>query len=77
MKTFVEGEKEDPFLILGFGLQTYRTTIRSLVVFFFLATIISSPIIFIYANGGGINQDEQSTSAYGKYTLANLGYDKV
>ena len=58
-------EKEDPFLILGFGLITYRVTLRVLTLFFFIASIIVSPIIYIYSNGGGININQNLHSNYG------------
>ena len=57
LETHIEGEKEDPFLILGFGLYTYRITLRVLTLFFLIVTIIVSPILYIYSQGGGINQD--------------------
>ena len=46
---FVEEHLTDPFLQLGFGLLSYRTTLRILSVAFLVMSLIALPIIIMYS----------------------------
>ena len=42
-----------------------------------ILTIVSIPIIVIYRTGNGINFHLEVKSIYGKWSIANLGFDSV
>ena len=69
-------DKKDPFLRLGYGLIAYRKLLRSLIVMFFLMSLIMAPAIYIYYKGTGFDQMENATWS-ARFSLGNLGYDSV
>ena len=69
-------KNEDPFLSLGFGLMSYRKTLYSLMILFFIMSGVTNPILETYKSGIGINANT-TTSKYGIYSLGNLGYSSL
>jgi hypothetical protein len=67
----IQAELKDPFLKLGSGMFAYRQFIRTLCVLFFVLSILSSPIIYIYRTSSGY---QENTQGWEKYSLGNMGY---
>jgi len=72
----LQGEAEDPFDQLGFGLMAYRKTIWTLVCLFGALSLVVAPVIKVYSAGDGIDTKFVKTS-FGEYSLGNLGYSSV
>ena len=66
----------DPFFSLGFGLIAYRKTLFSLMMLFFVMSSITFPILQTYSSGVAINTNT-TTSKFGVYSLANMGYSSI
>ena len=64
-------------MVLGLGMQMYRTLMRTLGTFLFFLLALVIPMICIYAMGDGISKEVYKNSLYGWATLGNLGQDKV
>ena len=66
----------DPFFSLGFGLIAYRKTLFSLMMLFFVMSALTYPILDTYKAGTAIDVNT-TTSKYGMYSLANMGYSSL
>jgi len=66
----------DPFFSLGFGLIAYRKTLFSLMLLFFVMSALTYPILDTYKAGTAIDVNT-TTSKYGMYSLANMGYSSL
>ena len=51
----------DPFLSLGFGLIAYRKTLFSLMILFFVMSVVTYPILKTYEAGGAIDTGSTKT----------------
>lgn len=68
-------EGKDPFLFFGFGIMSYRNTIINLTFLFLVFTLITSPLLNAYKEGGAIGIDIKTK--YGRQSLSNLGYASI
>ena len=44
---------------------------------FFILTVVSIPMLVIYGTGNTLNNGMEVKSNFGKFTIANLGFDSV
>ena len=58
--------QEDPYLILGYGVEAYMDIMISLAKLYAMLTIISIPLILIYIQGSALDGSSLAT-------LGNLG----
>ena len=65
--------KKDPYLIFGLGMINYREMMRMFLYLFILFTVLATPIICIYKNGGTNNNG--ALTGLAKYSIANLGFE--
>jgi len=65
--------EEDPLINYGGGLLGFRHITGVLILVFFILTLLSMPIIFIYSDGGKVVDKTVGSSLYGIYTLGNMG----
>ena len=70
-----EDANKDPYVELGFGLIAYRNLMETLIVGFLLLSCIIAPAAMIYRRGRAFG--ESDITAYGKWSLGNLGYSTV
>ena len=66
---------KDPMLKLGSGIIAYRHSLRVFVVFFFVISLLTLPILYIYRNGDSILPIHDTQ--YGHYSLGNMGFESV
>lgn len=66
----------DPFMSLGIGLNLYRNTLHTLAIAFACMSLFMYPVIKEYHNGSAINLEVTSTK-WGTYSIANIGYSTV
>ena len=69
-------KKEDPFLQLGFGINSYSDTLKSLVFFFLTISVACIPVFYSYNSGkfGALRTNELNPFArMNVLTLGNLG----
>jgi len=71
----LEDANKDPYVKLGFGLIAYRNLMETLIVGFLLLSCIIAPAAMIYRRGGAFGDSD--ITAYGKWSLGNLGYSTV
>ena len=65
--------QRDPFIILGVGINGYRSFMGMLVVLFAVLTVLSLPIMQIYSSGTGYNGElEDYDSQLVKISIGNL-----
>lgn len=67
-------QEEDPFLKLGVGIVMYRKLLRSLVILFFVLSLMTWPVLSIYKKGGAYG-DMVFSSKYAEYSLGNMGFE--
>lgn len=78
ISSILEGEFNDPFKKLGYGLRAFRKMLRNITFLFFVLTIMMLPSIYIYSKGkGSSNQFKKNQSNLFTFTLGNMGYDSV
>jgi len=65
--------EKDPLINYGAGLLGFRHITGALILVFFILTLLSMPLIFIYSDGGNVVDKTVGTSLYGIYTLGNMG----
>ena len=53
-------EAKDPFLRFGNGIVAYRHLLRHLMLLFFLLSLLSTPVMFIYRNNDTLNMSQIS-----------------
>lgn len=63
--------EEDPFLRLGFGMNSYYKLLRQLAVLFFMLSIFTMPLMFIYSSYRGL--DDQPKYFANRFSIGNLG----
>ena len=63
----------DPLINYGAGLLGFRHITGVLTFVFFILTLLSMPLIFIYSDGGNVVDKTIASSYFGLYTLANMG----
>lgn len=63
--------ENDPFLILGMGMNEYFNLMVKLMIFFLIFTLVLFPFAFYFASKKGLD----STAYYGftKYHIGNIG----
>jgi len=71
----LEDANKDPYVKLGFGLIAYRNLMETLIVGFLLLSCIIAPAAMIYRRGDAFGDSD--ITAYGKWSLGNLGYSTV
>ena len=49
--------KKDPFLLLGEGMNGYRSILRAFIVLYGMLSILAIPIIYIYNQGEGFEPE--------------------
>jgi len=66
-----KAEKENPFLLLGYGILSYFTFLQQLIILLLIITLFCTPIFYIYCNGlGRVNNSGFDIM---KTTMGNLG----
>jgi hypothetical protein len=65
-------EKDNHFLQLGFGMNTYFNTLMKLGIMFILITIFASPLFVIYSSGQDVSQ-ESGNMTLRKFAVTMLG----
>jgi hypothetical protein len=63
----------DPLMHYGAGLLGFRHVTLMMVLVFFLLSVLSVPLTFIYSNGGHVVDQSIANSLFGIYTLGNMG----
>lgn len=59
----------------GFGIMAYRSTLWSLMMGFFVLSLLAMPIILLYKHGEGYINSPSHPFAI--LTLGNLGYSSM
>ncbi len=67
-----EEKKDDPYLILGFGMIAYRDLLFTMIIIFSILTVVMMPAFFFFQKYDGIRPAAQKS--YVKYSLGNMGY---
>lgn len=63
---------------LGIGVSLYFKILKRMTIFFFVASILSSPLAFIYSRGEvAENSSNSLAKIFSRWTLGNLGDDQV
>lgn len=63
----------DPFDLFGHGIKSYFTMMKSLIVVFFIISMLMMPVMWKYYNGKAYNT-EQENDIFKLVTLGNLGH---
>lgn len=66
---------QDPYLILGYGINAYFDILLSLSAMFVCISLICIPIFLIYSSGQAYSQ--QKSFIISKFTLGNLGGSQI
>jgi len=64
---------EDPFLILGYGLNAYFDIMTALAVMCLMITLFISPVLFHYAGNEIEGLKDDPKYAFNQFTIGNLG----
>ena len=68
-------QERDPFLLLGVGINGYRSFLRTFVFLFFALSLLSIPIATVYSTGTGYAFDfSHHDSNLIKISIGNIGY---
>ena len=62
---------KDPFLRLGFGMNSYYKLLRQLSVLFFMLSIFTMPLMIMYSSYQGL--EDQPKYFANKFSIGNLG----
>lgn len=65
-------EKEDPYLLLGYGMIAYFRLLIYLTISFLLFTLLSIPALVIYSSYDGLSWLGNYSKT--KYSLGNMGF---
>lgn len=66
--------EEDPYLILGYGVNAYMEIVLAFCKMFAMLTLASLPLYIIYAQGGFYDEGSGMTSHYiTQFFLGNMG----
>jgi hypothetical protein len=68
--------KNDPILLLGYGIVAYRNLLKTLTFLYLGLSILVTPVIMLYQQGDGFNGYNAVTS-YDLMTIGNLGQSSV
>lgn len=63
--------EDDPFLLLGFGMNAYFDTLRYLVILMSLCFLFSLPMMYIFSSYGAIRGAPRGVIS--QYSLGNMG----
>jgi hypothetical protein len=69
--------KEDPFLILGYGINAFFDILLSLCIMFISITIFSLPIYYIYSSIGQKAFSQEITYPISRFLLGNMGGSSI
>ena len=67
--------EEEPFLILGYGVNSYFDLLSYMSIMFVIVTIFALPIIKIYSSHDAFS--EHDNYPLSKFSLGNLGGSSV
>ena len=77
-KDHLEKEVErDPYVILGFGMISYRIMLKSLIWLFMALSVLGVFQMSIYATGEAYSFKDTQKMWFSEYTFGNLGYDSI
>ncbi len=66
---------QDPYLVLGYGINAYFDILYSLSLMFVCITIFCLPVYWIYSSGTAFSQ--QRSFLVSKFSIGNLGGSSV
>ena len=69
--------ERDPYVILGFGMISYRIMLKSLIWLFMALTVLGIFQMSIYATGEAYSFKDTHKMRFSEYTFGNLGYDSI
>ena len=65
--------QEDPFLLLGFGVNNYFDIMKSLMWMFSMISIFMLPLMYKYSHNDQLGLQSDPLYALNQFTLGNLG----
>jgi hypothetical protein len=65
--------QEDPFLILGYGVNAFFDILLSLCMMFCFISVASIPIFIIYSSMGQGTYSEENSYPISRFLLGNMG----
>ena len=65
--------KEDPYLIIGYGINAFFDILLSLCTMFCMISIAAIPIFFIYSSMGQGTYSDEKSYPISKFLLGNMG----
>ncbi len=65
--------QEDPFLLLGFGINSYFDVMKDLMIMFTAITFFLLPLFVIYSDNEQVPFKDKPLYALNKYSLGNMG----
>lgn len=77
MKISEEESKQDPFLLLGFGMIAYRDLLQTFIVLFTILSLLMTPALYYYRYGGYNGYGDEDIGWKVGFTLGNMGYSSV
>lgn len=71
-----EETNQDPFLLLGSGMISYRDLLQTFIYLFAFLSILMLPAVYFYGYGGYHGYGALNIG-YERYSLGNMGYSSV